>query len=123
MGSAPLRGEVTDTLVDAIARKAAGRRVAAAPPRSCSSCATLSVVSDEVSVRELRNHTAAVLRRVEAGERLRVTVDRRPVAELSPLPARDVWVPRSRALAALIQADAALCDELSEGLPDTVDEL
>jgi antitoxin (DNA-binding transcriptional repressor) of toxin-antitoxin stability system len=34
---------------------------------------------------------AAVLRRVEAGERLTVTVSRRPVAELSPL-VRPIWV-------------------------------
>lgn len=80
-------------------------------------------MSGDVSVRELRNHTADVLRRVEAGERLRVTVDRRPVAELVPLPARDVWVPRERVLAALEQADAALRDELAEALPDTLDEL
>lgn len=45
----------------------------------------------DVSARDLRNHTAAVLRRAEAGERLRVTVSRRPVAELGPL-ARGVWV-------------------------------
>lgn len=77
----------------------------------------------EVSVRELRNHTAEVLRRVEAGERLRVTVDRRPVAELAPLPARDVWVPRQRVVDALVQADAALRDELAEALADTIDEL
>lgn len=80
-------------------------------------------MADEVSVRELRNHTAEVLRRVEAGERLRVTVDRRPVAELAPLPARDVWVPRERALAALTQADPELRDQLTDALPDTVDEL
>jgi prevent-host-death family protein len=80
-------------------------------------------VADEVSVRELRNHTAAVLRRVEAGERLRVTVDRRPVAELAPLPARDAWVPRARAAADLVQADAGLRDELAEALPDTIDRL
>jgi prevent-host-death family protein len=80
-------------------------------------------VSGDVSVRELRNHTADVLRRVEAGERLRVTVDRRPVAELAPLPARDVWVPRERVLSALTQADPALRDELAEALADTVDEL
>jgi prevent-host-death family protein len=80
-------------------------------------------VSGEVSVRELRNHTAAVLRRVEAGERLRVTVDRRPVAELAPLPARDVWVPRERVVAGLVQADAGLRGELAEALPDTVDQL
>jgi len=45
----------------------------------------------EVSARDLRNHTAAILRRVEAGERLRVTVSRRAVAELAPL-GRPVWV-------------------------------
>jgi prevent-host-death family protein len=77
----------------------------------------------DVSVRELRNRTAEVLRRVEAGERLRVTVDRRPVAELRPLPSPDVWVPRQRALKALVQTDAALRGELAEALPDTVDEL
>lgn len=80
-------------------------------------------MSGEVSVRELRNHTAEVLRRVEAGERLRVTVDRRPVAELAPLPARATWVPRERVVSALTQADAALGRELAQALPDTVDEL
>jgi prevent-host-death family protein len=80
-------------------------------------------MSDEVSVRELRNHTAAVLRRVELGERLRVTVDRRPVAELAPLPQRTVWVPRERAFAQLVQADAGLLDDLAEALPETIDEL
>lgn len=74
-------------------------------------------------MRELRNHTAEVLRRVEAGERLRVTVDRRPVAELAPLPSRDTWVPRARVMDALVQADAALTSELAAALPDTVDEL
>jgi prevent-host-death family protein len=80
-------------------------------------------MSGDVSVRELRNHTAEVLRRVEAGERLRVTVDRRPVAELAPLPARAMWVPRERVMSALTQADAALRDELAEALPDTTDDL
>lgn len=81
------------------------------------------VPEDEVSVRELRNRTAAVLRRVEAGERLRVTVDRRPVAELVPLPARATWVSRQRVLDGLVQADGRLRDELDAALPDTVDEL
>ena len=79
-------------------------------------------MADEVSVRELRNHTADVLRRVEAGERLRVTVDRRPVAELVPLPARSAWVPRQRVLDALVQADPRLRDELADALPDTIEE-
>lgn len=80
-------------------------------------------MSDEVSVRELRNHTADVLRRVESGERLRVTVDRRPVAELVPLPLRATWVPRQRVVDALVQADSDLRDQLTEALPDTIDEL
>jgi len=49
---------------------------------------TVGVMADEVSVRELRNHTAEVLRRVEAGERLRVTVDRRPVSSAALAAAR-----------------------------------
>jgi len=44
----------------------------------------------DVSSRDLRNRTAEVLRRVEAGEHLRVTVNRRAVAELIPL-TRPVW--------------------------------
>lgn len=80
-------------------------------------------MASEVSVRELRNHMADVLRRVEAGERLRVTVDRRPVAELAPLPARATWVPRQRAVESLVQADMGLTRELAEALPDTVDDL
>lgn len=80
-------------------------------------------MSDEVSVRELRNHTADVLRRVEAGESLRVTVDRRPVAELVPLASRATWVPRGRVLDGLVQADPGLRAELDAWLPDTIDEL
>jgi antitoxin (DNA-binding transcriptional repressor) of toxin-antitoxin stability system len=80
-------------------------------------------VSRDISVRELRNHTADVLRRVEAGERLRVTVDRRPVAQLGRLPARDVWVPRERVVDALLQADPGLEGDLAGALPGTVDEL
>jgi prevent-host-death family protein len=78
---------------------------------------------DDVSVRELRNHTAEVLRRVEAGERLRITVDRRPVAELAPLPVRTTWVPKQRALEALTLADAGLREALAKALPDRVNEL
>ena len=42
----------------------------------------------EVSVRDLRNHGGDVLDRVEAGERLTVTRNGKPVAELVPLPRR-----------------------------------
>jgi prevent-host-death family protein len=81
------------------------------------------VVPDDVSVRQLRNHTADVLRRVEAGERVRITVDRRPVAELVPLPQRATWVPRDRALASLVRADPGLRRDLDAALPDTIDDL
>ncbi len=42
-------------------------------------------VASAVGVRELRNNVAAVLRRAESGDRVIVTVDGQPVAQLSPL--------------------------------------
>jgi prevent-host-death family protein len=45
----------------------------------------------EVSSRDLRNRTAEVLRRVEAGEHITVSVNRRPVAEIVPL-SREPWM-------------------------------
>lgn len=41
---------------------------------------------DTVTVRELRNNGGDVLRRVEHGERIVITRDGTPVAELRPLP-------------------------------------
>ncbi len=40
---------------------------------------------EKVAHRELRNHSAEVLRRVEAGESLQITNRGRPVARLVPL--------------------------------------
>lgn len=40
---------------------------------------------DRIGIRELRNQVAAVVRRAGAGERIVVTVDGRPVAQLGPL--------------------------------------
>jgi prevent-host-death family protein len=40
----------------------------------------------EVSIRDLRNRGGEVIERVRRGERLTITSDGRPVAELSPLP-------------------------------------
>ncbi|HEX3609757.1 MAG TPA: type II toxin-antitoxin system prevent-host-death family antitoxin [Solirubrobacterales bacterium] len=42
-------------------------------------------MATDVPQRELRNRTADLLRRVEAGERLRITVHGHPVAELVPI--------------------------------------
>lgn len=82
-------------------------------------------MSDAVSARDLRNHTSAVLRRVEGGERLTVTVSRRPVAELRPLPRRAQWVPTSVAWPRLRDAlaDPGLREQLRQALPDTTDDL
>lgn len=46
---------------------------------------------DAIPQKELRNQVGEVLRRVEAGESLLVTVAGRPVAQLSPA-ARRCWV-------------------------------
>lgn len=40
---------------------------------------------ERVGIRELRNQVAAVVRRASAGERIAVTVDGAPVAQLGPL--------------------------------------
>jgi prevent-host-death family protein len=79
----------------------------------------------DIPARELRNDVSAVLRRVEQGERMRVTVSGRPVAELLPLPSR----PRSMAWNNFLRdsgrwrADPELADELADLLPDTTDDL
>lgn len=48
----------------------------------------------EVSIHELRDRTDAVLAAVRAGERLTLTIDGEPVAEIAPhLARRSPWVP------------------------------
>ncbi len=42
----------------------------------------------EVTIRDLRNHGGEVIDRVRAGERITITRDGEPVAELRPLPRR-----------------------------------
>jgi len=58
-----------------------------------------------IAQRERRNRISSVLREVEAGSRMRVTVDGRPVAELLPLEgARRTFVPREDLVTLLRQA-------------------
>jgi prevent-host-death family protein len=81
-------------------------------------------MSSSISVRDLRNTVSAVLRRVEAGERLTVTVDRRPVAEIVPLRRR--WtVPAAEALAIASRhaADRRLLREVRGLATDTTDDV
>jgi prevent-host-death family protein len=79
----------------------------------------------DVPARDLRNRVSQILRRVQAGERLRITVSGRPVAELTPLgrkpgsmTAAEFWHALSRA-----QADAQLGGDLRSALPDSTDDV
>ena len=81
---------------------------------------------EEVSVRDLRNHVSEVLRRVEGGQAVTVTADRRPVARLVPLEHRRPSMPAGEffgELARIGGADPALRDELREMLTETTDDL
>jgi prevent-host-death family protein len=74
-------------------------------------------MATDVPQRQLRNNTADLLRRVEAGERLRITVHGHPVAELVPVERSDPFVPFNeivRDLRGLMRADDRLDAELRE---------
>ena len=76
----------------------------------------------EIALRELRNNTSEVLRRVENGEELDVTVNGRPVARLVPLPRRRTSLRWDEIHAN--QADPGLLVELRETLGDeTTDDI
>jgi prevent-host-death family protein len=78
----------------------------------------------EVASRELRNDTRGVLRRVEAGEQVFITVDGRAVAQLRRLDERVTWLGRDRFLTLLgAQTDSSLERELADLLPDTTDDV
>ena len=74
-------------------------------------------VARSVSIRELRNSTSSVVSELEAGERLTLTVNRRPVADiLPPAEDRDPWVPAAelRRIVREAPADRGLLDDLAD---------
>jgi len=80
-----------------------------------------SPMATDIPQRELRNRTADLLRRVEAGERLRITVHGHPVAELVPLEKEHVgprtFVPLkeiAEGLAGTLSPDDPLAREIRE---------
>jgi len=79
----------------------------------------------EVASRELRNSTRSLLDRVEAGERLTITVDGRPVAVLAPVGRRPRWMAKREFVPMVLenQADAGLAADLHELAGDTTDDL
>ena len=79
--------------------------------------ATIVHMARAVSIRELRNSTSAVIAELEAGERLTLTVNRRPVADIFPhVESRDPWVPVTelRRILREAPADRGLLDDLAE---------
>ena len=79
----------------------------------------------QVASRELRNDTRGLLRRVEAGEQVVITVDGRPVAVLGPVSGRRRWISKDEFVRRFAekQADAGLADDLRQLVPDVTDEL
>lgn len=79
-----------------------------------------------VASRELRNDTAGLLRRVQAGEDVVITVNGQPVAQLTAVrQARRRWLSRNELLSRLrhAQADPGLRDDLAELAGDSTDDL
>lgn len=87
----------------------------------------------EIASRQLRNDTRGVLRLVEQGEDVSITVDGRPVATLRPIAAGARWLPRAAFVRLFglapagvppVQADAGLRTDLEELLgSETTDDL
>lgn len=80
----------------------------------------------EIAARELRNSTAEVLRRVEAGDEIVITTRGKPVAALVPLvQERRRWLPRAELVhrLAVAQADSGLRADLARLAGETTDDL
>lgn len=81
------------------------------------------VEPERITVRDLRNDVGEVLRRVETGETLEVTVNNRPVALLVPNHGRPRTVPTRQLLATMTLADPDLAGDLHNELTETTDDL
>lgn len=80
----------------------------------------------KVASRELRNQTAELLRRVQAGEEIVITSRGEPVASLVPFEQpQKRWITRDELIRRLAtaQADPGLRDDLAELAGDTTDDL
>jgi prevent-host-death family protein len=79
-----------------------------------------------VASRDLRNHTAEVLRQVSDGTRVTITVNGQPVAEIAPVRGRRPQFFTKADLVTLVvdhQADPGLTGDLDELAGDTTDDL
>ncbi|TQN37339.1 prevent-host-death family protein [Blastococcus colisei] len=79
-----------------------------------------------IASRDLRNHTADVLRQVAGGTQITVTVNGLPVAEISPIrSARKQFLSKADLIEIMTgrQADAGLGDDLATLAGETTDDL
>ena len=79
-----------------------------------------------IAQRELRDRISKVLREVEAGESIRVTVNGRPVADLVPIGGgRQRFVARDEVMKILERAplDRGFGDDIEDAAGATIDEL
>lgn len=79
----------------------------------------------EISVRQLRNHTADVVEAVRGGERISLTVNRMPVADIVPHQhERSPWIPAAtlRTIVEESGADPELLTDLADVRRALIDE-
>ena len=79
----------------------------------------------KVSIRELRNNTAAVVAAVQAGESVTLTTHGEPIADIVPHRRRTRWLPGAWLAEQLVerQADPGLREDLARLAGGTIDEL
>jgi antitoxin (DNA-binding transcriptional repressor) of toxin-antitoxin stability system len=79
-------------------------------------------MTTSVSIEELRDATASVISRLEAGERLVLTVDQRPIADIVPsTQVHDQWIAAAelRRIVDDVPSDPGLLEDLGDvrGIP------
>jgi len=79
----------------------------------------------EIGVRDLRNRTASVIDAVKSGERVVLTVNGDPMADIVPHGRRTRWLSGDQLREQLLEraADPSLRQELDEMTGQTLDEL
>jgi prevent-host-death family protein len=79
----------------------------------------------QIGVRDLRNHTSQVIDAVRAGERVTLTVNGDPVADIVPHGRRERWLSGAGLNGQLREraADPALARDLADLAGQTIEEL
>ena len=79
-----------------------------------------------IPARDLRNHTAEILRRVEAGEEFEVHRNDQPIAKIVPLRQRRRWIPAAELIPQLERLGpdrTGLLGELHETMSGSTDDI